>query len=421
MTFSLHRLGWLSLLTIGFLACDRIGQDVAPTDANTDNTELFALPDNKVAIDLTTLGSLQTATTFRIVRQPQSGTLTFASSGLLLYEPKAAFVAGDDDFSISATQQSGPVAMDISIKMADDDDKIPCVAGAVPDRAETTPGKAVSIDVLKNDKLCDGQFNPASLSVSVKPKAGSAALVAGTLVYTPGSAAFNGRDYFVYKVCTIGSNPTCYVASVVVNVSDPGKDCKQMMNDDDVTYRHLFTTDSLNIPVLANDQLCRGNRSLPVSIVKAPAKGVAYVSKMKPQLIIYKPSPNAEGTDNLIYQRCESGTCLQATVQIQAKAVDPACQLLARTNLRTASLSQDDDAKAGVIQIPVLLNDRICSPIAAMRITDNPSSLNLAIRSGVVYYTLSSVPKKGAYKFTYELIDAKNNRSTAQVAITLTD
>ncbi len=422
MKFSLHRLVWLSLLTIGFLACDRIGQDMPPTDTRTDDTELFALPDNKVAVDLTTLNNLQTATTFKITRQPQSGKLTFATTGLLLYEPNASFVAGDDDFAVSATQQNqgAATAMDMTVKLADDDDKIPCIAGALPDRAETPMGKAITIDVLKNDKICDGQLNPATLSVIVKPKVGTVALSGQSVVYTP-NATFNGRDYFVYKICTDGSTSAkCYVAPVLIVVGDP-LNCKQTLNDDEVTYRHLFAADSLIIPVLANDQICRGSRGMPVSIVKAPTQGIAYVSKAKPQLVIYKPNPNATGIDNLTYQRCESGTCMQATVQIQARAVDAACQLTARSNQLTISLGQDTDAKAGVVQIPVLLNDRICSPIASMRISENPSALNLTIRDGVVFYTLSALPKKGTHKFTYELVDVKNNRSSAQVTVILTD
>lgn len=422
MNLSTFRMLWVSLLTVA-LSCDRIGQDMAPAETTADDTELFALPDNKVAIDLAQLSNLQSVTTFKIARQPQSGTLSFAANGLLLYEPNADFVAGDDDFLVSSTQQGAAESRPLTIKMAADAEAIPCDAGAVPDRVETPVGQPVNVDVLKNDKLCEGIIDPATLSIAIRPRAGTVRLVGETVVYTPASTTFSGPDEFVYKVCANGGSPAkCYVAPVRVVVGSPGQNCQTLLRDDQVFYRHLFVTDSLIVPVLANDQLCQSNRALAITITRAPTKGTAYtLMRSSVPTIIYKPNADAEGADNLAYQRCINGNCQQAVLRLQTRFVEPDCRLVAKNNQRLASLSNDLDAKAGRLLIPVLLNDKICAPIATMRIVDNPSGLTLRIRNGVIAYTLGNAPKKGAYTFTYELIDTKNNRTSAQVKVILND
>lgn len=423
MKLSTFRTGWVSLLLVSLLACDRIGQDVAPTDADIDDTERFALPDNKVAIDLTTLANLKSAATFSIARQPQSGTVSFAANGLLLYQPNTDFVAGDDDFSVSATQSGVPLSVPVLVKMAADDEAVPCEGGALPDRVDTPTGQPVKVAVLKNDRVCDGAIDPATLRVVVKPKFGTVRIDGDAVIYTPTSGTVSGRDEFIYKICSDGgSRATCYMAPVVVVVGSPGRDCQVALHDDRVIYRHLFVTDSLIIPVLANDQLCQGSRSLPVTITRVPTKGTAYtLTRSSVQTIVYKPGVMAEGADNLMYQRCVNGNCQQAVVRLQARAIDPTCQLLAKNDQRTVSLLTDLDAKAGRLLIPVLLNDKICSPIATMRILDNPSTLNLRIRNGVIIYTLGNAPKKGTFAFTYELADSRNNRVSARVKVTLNE
>lgn len=429
MNFSL-RTFWLTVLTLGLLACDRIGQDMAPTDTDAADgevtgAELFALPDNKVAVDLTTLSSLQQTATYRISRQPQSGTLSFTANGLLLYQPNPDFVAGDDDFLVSTTQQgvAATVPVPVSVKMAADAEAAPCEAGALPDRAETPVGQRVQIEVLKNDKVCNGTLDVATLSIAVAPKAGTVQVEGETIVYTPTSTTFAGRDEFIYKVCDNGgSTPTCYLAPVLVVVGSPGRDCQIALRDDRVVYRHLFVTDSLIIPVLANDQLCQSSRSLPVTITKAPAKGVAYmITRSSIPAIVYKPGARAAGVDNLTYQRCINGNCAQAVVRLQTRTVEPDCQLIAKNDQRTVSLSTDADAKAGRVLIPVLANDKICAPIATMRIIGNPSGLTVRVRNGVIIYTLGAVPQKGTHRLTYELVDAENNRVTAQVKVSLNE
>lgn len=408
---------------MGLLACDRIGQDTAPADTNGDDTELFALPVSKVAVDLTTLGNLQIATTFRIARQPQSGTLSLAPNGLLLYEPNPAFVAGNDDFSLLATGQGGAVSMPMTIKMAPDADAIPCQAGALPDQATTPVGQPVIIEVLNNDKVCDGNLRPGSLRVAVQPQAGAVRVDGETVIYTPASSTFVGTDSFVYRICSDGGiSAKCYVAPVQITVGGPSKDCQIMLQNDQVNYRQLFATDSLIIPVQANDQLCQHSRTLPITITQAPSQGTAYLqARSSVQTIVYKPNPGASGTDKMTYQRCENGTCQQAMVHLQVKPVDPGCQLLARNDQRTASLSTDADARTGRLQLAVLLNDQLCQPIATMRITDNPANLLLKIREGVVTCFLGNSPQKGTYSFTYELVDINNNRTSAQAKIILNE
>ncbi|HWS47965.1 MAG TPA: Ig-like domain-containing protein [Acidimicrobiia bacterium] len=81
---------------------------------------------------------------------------------------------------------------------------------AVDDAATTTPGQAVTIDVLANDQPnSDGAApDPATLALTSKPGHGTAALTADhEVTYTP-AAGFAGTDSFTYKVCVAVATAT---------------------------------------------------------------------------------------------------------------------------------------------------------------------------------------------------------------------
>jgi LPXTG-motif cell wall-anchored protein len=79
----------------------------------------------------------------------------------------------------------------------------PGAPNANPDKATTDEGKAVTIDVLKNDTPNSaGPIDDSSLKVITAPKHGTAVVnTDNTITYTP-DAGFSGADSFVYHICT---------------------------------------------------------------------------------------------------------------------------------------------------------------------------------------------------------------------------
>lgn len=410
------------VLLLTCLACDQVGQDVAPpTESVSTENEFLTLPDNPLAIDLKQLSELKTATTFRIDRQPASGDVTFAANGMLLYSPKMAFVAGDDSFTLSSAspgpdKPNTPVVFHVT--MAPDATKLPCTVGVVADRAETPTNTPITIPVLKNDVFCDSQADVGTLRIEVAPRYGRARIEAGQVIYTP-DKDFSGRETLVYRVCPVGgSAQDCVVATATVIVGNPATDCKLLLRNDEVAFRQRFATDSLIIPVLINDQLCKASRTLPLTLSKAPSGGNAYLTRSN--TIVYKPLPNT-ATDQLRYRRCENGTCLEATVDISVRQPAANCALKANNNTFEFSLSNPTAAmRKGVVSLNVLGNDMLCAPLRSMIIKANPGNAPVQVLpNGQITYTLSANPMPGIISFTYELTDLQGQSSTATVKINL--
>jgi hypothetical protein len=416
-------LWWSALLIISLLSCDKISQDILPpgTDDSLDDNALTVLPDQPVAVDLRTLATLNTATTFTISDPPESGEAKFAQSGILLYTPNGEFVAGEDNFTVGTDVKlaNKTVIVPFKVEMALDGSDLPCKIGAIPDQADTPANTSIAIGVLKNDKFCEGTPDPATLKIKVAPKSGTVRVLGSDVVYIP-TNGFNGRDFFVYNVCNAGaSTQTCALGVVTITVGDPLKNCKITLRDDQVPFRPVFQTDSIVIPVLANDQLCRANRALLLTVLKAPTNGTARVNA--DNQLVYKLKTSTWAADELTYQRCESGTCLTAVVRVKTVAAVAGCKLTTTKDTRTISLSNPTiDVRLGTVLLPVLLNDKLCGPLKAMRISANPANAKLEIlRDGTIVYRLDAQPKKGTLIFTYELTDAANTKATADVVLTI--
>lgn len=408
------------LLVTGFLACDRIGNDLAPTIATTDSDEadFYTFPTEPINIDLKSFADLKSATTFTITKRPQLGLATFSAEGLLVYTPNADFTAGDDQFSLKPTE-AGVSDKVFRVTMATDSSLIPCNAGSLPDNITTPVNTPVSVDVLQNDRFCSAVIDLSSLAVQRAPKHGKVTISGSKTTYTP-DPNYVGYDEFLYKITATVKQTRTYIATVKVIVGDIYKDCQIKLNDDQVSMRPRFVTDTILIAPLLNDQLCQPTRTIPLTIAKAPAHGKVVVQKN--QYLIYRPNEGYTGTDELVYQRCD-GTCQQATVTITIKAPDASCKLTAVDDSFKYSLSKPPaDFKTGTALLSLLGNDQICAPIASVRISENPLGLKLSIsNAGVVSYTIDKTPKVGQYTFSYELTDTQANKSSATVTVTITE
>ncbi|MFC5410060.1 Ig-like domain-containing protein [Larkinella bovis] len=409
----------LTVLLLSTVACDRIAQDGAPgpDSINTEEIEYYTLPDQQVAIDLKSISGLSAVTTLHITQTPRLGWATFSGSGLLVYTPHATFVVGEDQFVVSAAQES-KIARSFRINMAADSSRIPCNAGPIPDWYRIAENQPITMDVLKNDRFCDARVDLASLEVEQQPQNGKLVVEKGKVTYTP-NPGFNGFDYFFYKVKAVFPHKErTFLSPVKIGVGDPYKDCKLLLRDDDVYWKQWFISDSLRLPVLTNDQLCRSRTDLPITIIKAPVNGLAKVSKHN--VVTYFPTNGFTGDDEFTYQRCESGECLEATARISISSPEADCRLLARNDNGqiSAAVLPTDPAKR-VVYIYPLGNDRVCAPLRQMRVLDNPAVADLQVLpNGVIAYR-PPADFKGEINFVYELTDVKNNKSSATVSLAI--
>lgn len=417
------RLLLLGLLA-GSLACDQIGQDVQPAKEEeivASDNELLTLPDAPLAVNLKSLADSKTTTTFRLSRLPKSGEVSFTPKGLLLYTPDPSFVAGADGFSIlSDAPVSGktPPPVEFAVTMASDADQLPCGLGVAVDQSETTANTPVTIDVLRNDMFCEGKPNPASLQIETPPQQGTVRIQNGQVVYTP-AKNFTGRERFIYRSCPLGGTDSdCLLSVATVTVNEPVTNCRLKLQNDLVSFKQRFATDSLVIPVLANDQLCKGSRLLPLTMTVKPAGGSAYFNAKN--AIVYKPQTSTS-TDKIHYRRCDGADCLDATVAITIVQPDAGCVLKANNNSIQLVLSQPTaNMRRGVIPISVLSNDKLCAPLRSVTIKQYPAGVSLQVLpSGIINYTMDANPKVKDITFTYEIADIQGRTSSASVKISI--
>jgi hypothetical protein len=411
-------------LLIGSLACDKVSKDVSPTQDEelvASDNELLTLPDSPLAVNLKALADTKTTTTFRLSRLPKSGEVSFTSKGLLLYAPDADFVAGADGFSVlSDAPVSGktPPPVEFAVRVVSDADELPCGAGVTGDQTETNANTPVTIDVLRNDMFCEGKPNPASLQIETPPQHGSVRIDKGQVIYTP-AKNFTGRERFIYRSCPLGGlEDDCIISVATITVNEVVRNCRVQLQNDQVSFRQRFSTDSLVIPVLANDQLCNSNKLLPITMTVKPTGGSAYINSKN--TIVYKPQTNTT-TDKIHYRRCAGPDCLDATVGITIVKPAATCVLKANYDLIKLVLSQPTSAmRRGIVPLYVLGNDNLCAPIRSMTLKQVPTGVRLQVLpSGIINYTMETPPKAKDITFTYELIDIQGKSSSATVKISI--
>lgn len=409
-------------LLVGCLACDQVGEDVRPTEEEivASGNELVTLPDAPLAINLKNFSDSKTATTFRLSRLPKSGQVSFTPRGLLLYIPDQSFVAGADGFSVLSDAVGGialpPVTFEVT--MASDADQLPCGMGIASGQTETSVNTSISINVLRNDMFCESRPDPASLQIEMAPQQGTVRVQNGQVIYTP-ARNFIGRERFMYRACPLnGADDDCLISVATVTVIEVAANCRVQLQNDQVSFRQRFSTDSLIIPVLANDQLCKKSPLLPLVMTVKPVGGSAYFTTKN--TIVYKPQPGTT-TDKIHYRRCEGVDCLDATVAITITQPNTSCVLKANNNSVQLVLSQPTaNMRRGIIPINVLSNDMLCAPLRSVTIKQQPVGVSLQVLpSGIINYTMEASPKEKDITFTYELIDIQGKSSIASVKISI--
>ncbi len=146
-------------------------------------------------------------------------------------------------------------------------------AATTDDRAITTPGTPVVIDVLDNDT---GLGTPRALRILLKPKHGQAHVQNGRVVYTP-SAGFTGTDTLQY---TAKGSAGAHIGSVQIVVGQ-GLVLQGKVTDSPIANALVTATvEGFNFSTTADED---GNYSLPVvgvgdSMVTMAAQGTGAQS-----------------------------------------------------------------------------------------------------------------------------------------------
>jgi hypothetical protein len=332
--------------------------DSATTAAGTPVDVTVVTNDDGSALAVTSVGSAL------------NGTVAIVA-GKARFTPSAGF-SGAASFSYVATDSSGQAT---TATVA-----VTVTPRALADSATTNAGSAVTVDALAND-LGSG----IALSTVSAGANGTAAIVAGKIVYTP-AAGFSGTDTVSYSVSGAGGTSTSTIAITVKPVA---------VND---TATNV-SGDPVTVDVLAND-LGTGKA---VTSVTDGAHGTVVITAGKP---VYTPAAGYAGPDSFSYTMTDAaGNSSNATVAVTVQAA-PTATNDAATILANATATVD-----------VLANDHGTS-LTLFSVTQGTNG-SVAIVAGKAVYTPNH-DFSGADTFTYIAKDSTNHAVSATVTITVT-
>lgn len=246
-----------------------------------------------------------------------NGTIKLGTNGSYLYSPKSGFT-GTDNFYYTVCTTENPAECDtVNVTIQVLNDVLSLIAPvAIDDEMQTIRNNTVSGNVLVNDLSVSGE----KLILNVKPKDGpkSGTLVLkpdGSYTYTP-KPDFAGHDYFVYEICGNVSG-ICAQAKATILVSN-NSDETVLFAADDAFFSYGKTIQG---NLLANDLYPKdGAITVSQNQANAPVHGTVTVNNSGK--FTYTPQPDFAGTDQFVYQICDSKTkvCRNATVYLLIKS-----------------------------------------------------------------------------------------------------
>jgi hypothetical protein len=241
------------------------------------------------------------------------------------------------------------------------------------------------------------------------------------ITYAP-DANWNGTDSICVITCDAGGLcDTSFIEIIVTPVNDlPLAEADEVSVDED---------DNVTIPVLTNDTFGGdGPSATDITITTPPANGTATINDggtpndPTDDQILYTPNANFNGTDEFIYEICDSnGDCDTAMVYITVNPVND----LPLAEADEVSVDEDDN-----VTIPVLTNDTFGGdgPSATdITITTPPANGTATINDGgtpndptddQILYT-PNADYNGADTLIYEICDSNGDCDTAMVYITV--
>ncbi|MET3808895.1 hypothetical protein ABIB25_005927, partial [Nakamurella sp. UYEF19] len=360
----------------------------------------------------TTNGAALDPTSVTVTVAPTHGSTTVnASTGAVTYTPAAGY-SGTDVYSYRVCDKSTPTPVcaiaTVSVTVGSN------TVVANPDNSSTTPGIAVSTNVLANDtKAANGAaLDPASVVVTVAPGHGTTSVntTTGAVLYTP-AVGFSGTDVYTYRVCDL-STPTPVCASTTVTVAVPN--VVTAVADNATTPQNTAVV--LNAP--ANDTVSVNGSPLDktsVSITVAALHGTTAINTTT-GAITYTPAPGFSGTDTYTYRICDSST----PTRVCATAVDT---ITVPNNVVTAVNDNYSTPPATPVANNVRINDTsgtgqpLANPTVTTPAGHGATSVNAG--TGVITY-IPNTGFSGVDTYTYQVCDTSALPVCATATVTIT-
>jgi VCBS repeat-containing protein len=337
--------------------------------------------------------------TVQVTSQPEHGIAQPTAAGeAIVYRPDPGW-CGTDSFTYAAFDgETGSLPATVTVDVTcDPTGEAPAAAA---DDAEVDEDTAVTIDVLANDT--GHGLDPASVTVTSAPHAGTASPVdGGTIRYTPNANA-TGVDEFTYQVCALDGR--CATAAVTVTVN-PVNDIPIAVDDEATTDEDV----AVDIDVLGNDTDVDGD-DLSVAMVAAPAHGAADAIG---GIIRYTPASDSHGTDELTYQACDpQGLCATATVIITVKGVNDLPVAGYDSYSTTAG-------RAVVVDAPGVLGNDLDADRDELRavVVSEPAHGTVELNADGSFMYTPAAGECGIDTFTYAAADAEAQSEPATVTI----
>lgn len=265
---------------------------------------------------------------------------------------------------------------------------------AVDDAAVTSPGAALTVEVLANDTDADGD---AIFVTSVTdPSHGTATHDGAVVSYAP-DAGFSGVDHFFYTISDgFGGSD---VAQVTINVN-----ASPVAGADSVT---IWEDQARTIDVLANDSDPDGDA---LTVISAGSASHGSTTLNADGTITYVPNADFHGTDGFAYTVSDAhGATSTATVTVTVTAVND------------APVAADDSAfcaKNKSVHVNVLANDSdVDGDALAVSSIGRPQHGSLTLGSdGTIRYRAKK-GYTGTDSFFYTIEDGNGASSSATVTV----
>lgn len=318
-------------------------------------------------------------------------------NGTIVYTPTAN-TSGTQTLTYTVTDADGDTdTATVTITVNPTDDPVT----AVNDVVTTNEDTSVTLNVLANDTYIDGL---GSVTIISQPSNGTATYNAttGVLTYKPNPNT-NGEDTLVYRITDADGD---YADATVVVTVNPMNDAVFAIDETATTNEDTAVT----VNVLANDVVPDGGPTVTITPLPTTAKGTAVVNT--DGTITFTPYANVNGTQTVNYTVTDAdGSVDTGVLTITITPVDEPM------TANADSATTDEDTP---VTINVLANDSAPDgpPVVTAVSTDPNQGTAVINANGTITYT----PKPntfGAQKFTYTVVDADGDVSTAIVTVTV--
>ena len=387
---TLYNILLVSILIFSSWSCDEIKMVPEPkiiiAETALNNIKiLYTESNNFVAFDTKnllykTLGF----TSLKVETAPQFGKMNFNKDGLLIYKADSTKAEGEEILVYKALNSNSNKDKRDTLKIiiTSDFSQTPCNAGAIPDIFPVKINTPTILNVLKNDRFCNSILDSTTLEVVQKPLLGVAVVESNRIKYTP-KIGSESDDFFLYKICTGGTNPVCMIAGVRIDVQ--GNSCKTLLFPD-----LLITTKNNSsihiIKVLSNDKICDNYDKKSLKVTVQPRFGTAIVNKN--QEIEYTQTANKVAIDGLEYTILDKNgkNPLRMLAEIHIREV-PVCKADAKNGEMELSVTQTKDKE---IEVPYGLSVAPCVEIKEVNFEKQTDFGTLRIDKKKILYKLKS-------------------------------